>query len=138
MDAYLRLALAEGFAEGPVAALLEPDVDPEAWLLDPPEPPTVPPRVARRLRDPGLEAAAWIVRQRAEQLGMRILTPAVAEYPERLRRIPLRPLVLFVRGDLDALARTPAVAVVGSRTPTPYGQQAVTALNSSARDLSRQ
>ena len=32
VDAYLKLALAEGFGEGPIAALLEPDVDPWAWL----------------------------------------------------------------------------------------------------------
>jgi DNA processing protein len=50
-----------------------------------------------------------------------VLTPAHGSYPARLRRAPLRPLVLFARGDLAALARDPAVAIVGSRTPTAYG-----------------
>lgn len=124
MDDHLALALAEGFGEGPVAALLEPDLDPAAWLRDPPEPPAVPPRVARRLRDPGLRAAAAAVGRRAAALGLHVLTPPDPDYPERLRRIALRPLVIFVHGDPAVLSRGPAVAVVGSRTPTPYGREA--------------
>jgi DNA processing protein len=41
-------------------------------------------------------------------------------YPERLREIYDPPPVLWVRGDTRLLSR-PAIAVVGTRHPTPYG-----------------
>jgi DNA processing protein len=43
-----------------------------------------------------------------------------AAYPERLKEIYDPPPVLWVRGDASLLAR-PAIAVVGTRHPTPYG-----------------
>jgi DNA processing protein len=49
-----------------------------------------------------------------------ILTYACAEYPERLREIYDPPPVLWVRGNVKLLSR-PAIAVVGTRHPTPYG-----------------
>jgi len=45
-DAHLMLALAEGFGESPVPALLAPDLDPRLVLREPPGPPDVPPRAA--------------------------------------------------------------------------------------------
>ena len=50
----------------------------------------------------------------------RILTYACQEYPERLREIYDPPPVLWARGNMALLAR-PAVAVIGTRRPTPYG-----------------
>jgi len=44
-----------------------------------------------------------------------------ADYPELLRRIPSPPLALFVAGD-PMLLWHPAIAVVGSRTPTAGGR----------------
>ncbi len=41
------------------------------------------------------------------------------DFPERLRTIPGPPAVLWVTGSLPA---APAVAVVGTRDPTPYGR----------------
>src|SRR3984885_14178028 len=52
--------------------------------------------------------------------GGTVLTPEVAEYPERLREIYDPPAVLWVRGDVTLLAR-PGIAVVGTRHPSPYG-----------------
>lgn len=121
-DAYLMLALAEGFAESLVPALLLPDLDPVRCLEDPPEPPAVPRRVAARLRQPDLVQQAHRVRELATMCGLEVLTPEHSHWPARLREAPLRPLVLFARGTTAALvAPSPAVAVVGSRTPTPYG-----------------
>ena len=127
-DPFLMLAVAEGFGEAPVPALLQPDLDPVAWLAAPPEPPAVPPRVAERLRWPDLAARAAVLRSAAGRCGLQVLTPADPQWPERLAAAPLRPLVLFVRGNPAALRREPAVAVVGSRTPTPYGTEAATLL----------
>ena len=53
------------------------------------------------------------------------------EYPERLREIYDPPPVLWVRGDAKLLSR-PAIAVVGTRHPTPYGTAVAEML---ARDL---
>lgn len=119
MDHYLLLAAAEGWDQSPVAELLDPAADPAQLLA---QPPPLPPRVRLRLNDPGLRHRMDALAARARSLGQTLLTPPAPRYPGRLRHAPLRPLVLFARGDLRSLAgeRT-AVAVVGSRTPTPYG-----------------
>ena len=52
--------------------------------------------------------------------GAAIIDYASPEYPERLREIYDPPTVLWVRGDAKLLSR-PAIAVVGTRHPTPYG-----------------
>lgn len=123
-DAWLSLAVAEGFGESPVAALLAPDVDPAALLRAPPAPPEVPPRAAARLRLPDLATRAADLRAHATRLGLSILTRDSPGWPERLHHAALPPLVLFAHGDVRALVRAPAAAVVGSRTPTPYGADA--------------
>jgi DNA processing protein len=41
-------------------------------------------------------------------------------YPAQLKQIYDPPLVLYVRGNVDAIAQ-PGIAVVGTRHPTPYG-----------------
>lgn len=46
-----------------------------------------------------------------------------ADYPEPLLNSPDPPLLLFLEGDRDALNRLPAMAVVGSRHPTPQGRE---------------
>ena len=51
------------------------------------------------------------------------VTPADPEYPELLLEIPDPPAALFYRGDIRLMAKRPAVAVVGSRTPTMYGRE---------------
>ncbi len=127
-DPYLQLAVAEGFGESPVPALLQPDLDPMSVLTAPPSPPDVPLRVAERLRQPDLAATAAAVQKRARAHGLLVLTPDHPEWPPQLTNAPLRPLVLVVRGDPAALRRQPSVAVVGSRTPTPYGSEAATLL----------
>lgn len=120
MDAHLMLALAEGCGPGVVAALLDPDADPHRVLVDPPH--DLPPAALRRLRSPDLARRAAEVRAAAGRFGLAIWTPDGNEYPSRLLPMPLRPLVLFARGGPNAVAGTQrAVAVVGSRTPTPYG-----------------
>ena len=52
--------------------------------------------------------------------GATMLSYACRDYPERLREIYDPPPVLWVRGDVKLLSR-PAIAVVGTRHPTPYG-----------------
>jgi DNA processing protein len=58
------------------------------------------------------------------------LTPSCASYPPRLRDLPDAPDPLFAIGDVPD--RVAAVAIVGSRAATPYGERVAHAL---ARDL---
>lgn len=63
------------------------------------------------------QALSW-----SQGVGQHILTLADAEYPQALLEIPDPPTVLYVRGRVDLLNR-PALAIVGSRNPTPQGVQ---------------
>jgi len=55
---------------------------------------------------------------------IRILTVQDAAYPQRLLQIYDPPLVLYVRGTLPQIDDRAAVAVVGTRSATPYGMRA--------------
>lgn len=54
----------------------------------------------------------------AEISEVRRLRPADQEYPARVLELPGRPRVLRSLGDLDVLQTGPALAVIGTRTPT--------------------
>ncbi len=130
MDPYLLLASAEGFGQGMVCELLDPHADPEQLLAAPPQ--DLPPAVRRRLVSGELRShtARWLAA--AKSMGLGTLTPAMPGYPEKLRLAPLRPLVLFYRGNLELLRSSQrAVTVVGSRTATAYGESAAWAFASS-------
>ncbi len=72
------------------------------------------------------EEAARIV-----ELGANLLTFSCPAYPERLKEIYDPPPVLWIRGAIELLAR-PAIAIVGTRHPSPYGSGVAEML---ARDL---
>jgi DNA processing protein len=59
----------------------------------------------------------WV---RVRVQGATIICFSCPEYPERLREIYDPPPVLWVRGNAQLLSQ-PAIAVVGTRHPTPYG-----------------
>jgi DNA processing protein len=67
---------------------------------------------------------AWKAAQeqsaRLREMGASFLTFAEEAYPEGLREIYDPPPVLWYRGE-TALLRRPALAVVGTRQPSPYG-----------------
>lgn len=72
-----------------------------------------------------LEPERMIERQRrCETLGVFLLTPDSAAYPERLRGLPDRPLVLYGTGNPDCLNGRRYVGMVGTRRPTQYGRAA--------------
>ena len=56
----------------------------------------------------------------AENTDQHIITLADPEYPQSLLQIPDPPTLIYVRGRLDLLNQ-PALAIVGSRYPTPEG-----------------
>ncbi|MCC6671344.1 MAG: DNA-protecting protein DprA [Planctomycetes bacterium] len=125
MDPHLLLALVEGFGPRPDPILLAPDLDVAATLATPPAP--LGRAAQRRLRSPRLRPKAAEVLAAAARHGLTLLTPADPRFPPRLREAPLRPLVLFAKGNLELLA-SPGwdLTIVGSRTPTPYGEAAAT------------
>lgn len=59
-------------------------------------------------------------RARLEKLGVKIILFENPEYPELLRQIPFPPLGLYVLGNLEYAK--PAIAIVGTRMPTPHGK----------------
>lgn len=61
---------------------------------------------------------------------IRALTIQDAAYPQRLLQIYDPPLVLYVRGTLPPLDDRAAVAVVGTRSATPYGMRTAHKLGS--------
>jgi DNA processing protein len=63
--------------------------------------------------------------------GATIVCHSCRAYPERLKEIYDPPPVLWLRGDANLLAR-PAIAIVGTRHPSPYGSGVAEML---ARDL---
>ena len=66
----------------------------------------------------GVEAAlTW-----ADTPGRRIVTFTDAVYPPLLRQISDPPLLLYCEGDVELLQRH-ALAIVGSRSPTPSGAE---------------
>lgn len=60
---------------------------------------------------------------RLERAGLAVLTIEDPAYPTRLRALDEPPPVLFVRGSLDVLSASHAVAVVGTRRPTEAGRR---------------
>lgn len=77
--------------------------------------------LAPRIADGAENAAAYIARIRS--LDLSVVTLEDPAYPPRLRTIDLPPHVLFVRGDIAALSRRDAVAVVGTRRPSDGGRR---------------
>lgn len=69
---------------------------------------------------------------RVRQQGATLVSWSCREYPDRLREIYDPPPVLWVRGAVELMTR-PAIAIVGTRHPSPYGSGVAEML---ARDLS--
>ena len=75
---------------------------------------------AAALEDKDLRRAEEIL-EVCERQDYRILTIADAAYPRRLRNIFDPPILLYCRGRLPLMDEEAALAVVGTRSYTPYG-----------------
>lgn len=63
----------------------------------------------------------WAREERlAEKYGVKIVTAVDEEYPQALRTESGSPLVLYVKGNVEALSK-PSIAIVGTRRATQYG-----------------
>lgn len=86
----------------------------------------IPDTVCRRLCEKSVDTAYEIL-HRTLQNGDWLLTPADEAYPSLLRGIFAPPAVLYGRGCVPDFSARPAVAVVGTRSLSRYGQE-VTAM----------
>lgn len=76
--------------------------------------------VADALQDKDLSEARKIL-ETCENKNIGILTYRDAMYPNRLKNIADPPLVLYYKGKLPEFDALPVIAVVGTRSATPYG-----------------
>jgi DNA processing protein len=90
-----------------------------------------PAHAAQFIFDGKARAAAEAEWAKVAAQGATLISFGCPEYPERLREIYDPPPVLWVRGRAELLAR-PAIAIVGTRHPSPYGSGMAEIL---ARDL---
>ena len=131
---WLALALTPGLGARTAGKLLRQFGSPGAIFnasLTALEAQRLPAAVAQALhsRQPLSDAARELAQVQAA--GCRLLTWDEPEYPSRLREIYDPPPLLYVRGNVELLNRH-VISIVGSRRPTPYGNQVAERL---ARDL---
>jgi DNA processing protein len=76
---------------------------------------------AELLSDHRLDGARKI-QEDCHRLNIRILTFGDAEYPGRLKNIYDPPMLLYMKGRMPVMDEEVAIAVVGTRNCTPYGE----------------
>ncbi len=90
----------------------------------------IPPAIARAIGRTEPSDGATL-EHAASEVGQQVLTPADAGYPALLRAIPDPPLTVYVVGD-PAIFSRPAVAIVGSRDHTRYGERVAATMGGAA------
>jgi DNA processing protein len=122
--AYLALTQVPGLGPARLTALLDAchtplgaHSAPFAFLCTIPD---ITPACATAIKATPLATGRHLA-EAVDRIGARILVPDDADFPAPLRTIPDAPPVLFALGDLGLLQR-PALAVVGSRDHSAYGQ----------------
>jgi DNA processing protein len=128
-DSCLRRALLVAMLAGRIAGLLDRPTTRVAGLLALPE--------AELVAAVGGPRAEWVLEALADRdldadrlafrdAGVAAVCRHSGEYPRLLEDLADAPAVLFAAGRLAALARLqdePAVAIVGTRNPSPYGRE---------------
>src|SRR3984885_11713205 len=122
---WLALALTPGLGARSAGKLLRQMGSPEAVFnasLTTLEAHRLPAAVAQAIHTrQSLSVAAKELAQ-VQAAGCRLLTWDEPEYPSRLREIYDPPPLLYVRGNAELLNHH-IISMVGSRRPTPYGNQ---------------
>lgn len=122
LDAWLRLTLVPGVGSESQRKLLTAFGLPEAVFFAGYDALrcVVGSKTARLLLEADNSQAVAAARQWAQASDQHIVTLADTAYPRALLDIADPPTLIYVRGRLDLLQR-PALAIVGSRNPTPQG-----------------
>lgn len=127
---WLWLTTRQGLDAAGVLTVLDYFVTPErAYYADREEYDQLPlaPKARSGLYSKELDSADRILGD-CQRLSLRIMTLRDGDYPERLRQISAPPAVLYVRGKLFDFDEEAAIAVVGSRRPSQYGEMAAAKL----------
>lgn len=127
---WLWLTTRKGMDAAAALTALDYFVTPErAYYADPEEYDQLPIRASARtgLLDKELDTPEQILAD-CQRLSLRIMTFQDADYPERLRQISDPPAVLYIRGRVFHFDEEAAIGVVGTRTPSTYGQMAAAKL----------
>lgn len=74
------------------------------------------------LKNLSLDKASAVIK-RCEQCNIDVVTIGDINYPERLKNISDPPAALFVRGNTSVLSDDLSVAMVGTRSASPYGRK---------------
>ena len=128
LEALLSLTLARGIGTLTIRRLLEEHGSARAALQALPRGESG--RTgAESVFSPALGERVRQVRKAARAAGMGILGWGLPPYPTRLAVLADAPPVLFARGDPSLLEAPALVALVGTRTPTPYGREAAQRLS---------
>lgn len=61
--------------------------------------------------------------QRMEKLGIKPIGISNPDFPMLLKDIPDPPVLLYYKGNINALKNSPTAAVIGTREPTDYGKR---------------
>ncbi|MGH9744701.1 MAG: DNA-processing protein DprA [Candidatus Acidiferrales bacterium] len=131
---WLALALTPGLGARMAGKLLRELGSPQAIFnasLTELEAQHLPAAVAQAIHSRGPLSDAAKELAAAQAAGVKLLTWDEPEYPERLREIYDPPPLLYVLGNVGLLSKH-LISIVGSRRPTPYGNQMAERL---ARDL---
>ncbi|MFR1151531.1 MAG: DNA-processing protein DprA [Butyricicoccus sp.] len=123
---YVWLSLKRGLGSRTAAEVLDAFGSPEAVFAADRQALTAAPCELRKthvdlLCDKDTSEAEQVIRSCTEK-NIQIITIGDSAYPDRLRAIPDPPTVLYVRGRWPDFDSVPAVAVVGTRKATPYGE----------------
>lgn len=127
---WLWLTTRQGLDAAGVLTVLDYFVTPErAYYADREDYDQLPlaPKARSGLYSKELDSADRILGD-CQRLSLRIMTLRDGDYPERLRQISAPPAVLYVRGKLFDFDEEAAIAVVGSRRPSQYGEMAAAKL----------
>ena len=127
---WLWLTTRRGLNAAGVLTVLDYFVTPErAYYADREEYDQLPiaPKARSGLYNKDLSRADRILAD-CQRLSLRIMTLQDGDYPERLRQISTPPAVLYIRGKVFDFDEEAAIAVVGSRKPSQYGEMAAAKL----------
>ena len=123
---WLWLTTRKGLGQRTILRLLEYFGTPERTyfaLREDLEPiPGLSPQAVSSLLDKSMEESDAIL-GRCDELGVQIMTIQDSDYPERLRQLDDPPVVLYILGHRIRFDEEAAFGIVGSRTPSAYGQE---------------
>jgi DNA processing protein len=85
--------------------------------------PGIGPKVAARIASARRDLNASEEMALATKAGVHIVVRGEPEYPALLHEVPDPPALLYVRGQVDPVADSAAIAIVGSRKCTLYGER---------------